>query len=219
MNQMQSPDAGMLAGGPNPYAGMTPPQWIPPAQTAGAGASPGPGYPQIAENLRNFSAAQQAPRSSDSVAGQGGPPPPTGGYQPGSFSAGVAALNRNDPNARNMLGAAAGLPPQTGTYSSQGPQGPAPRAFGPGQSNDTSFGMRDYASPPPPQFTPNQLLMMQSGRGQRGFWQGPTSPFGMQGPWGRGGGGGIPYMPPGAVGQGVMNWQGPNGGMQNGAPK
>jgi hypothetical protein len=120
----------------------------------------------------SYSGGPGAPRSADSVAGQGGQPPP-----------------------------------QTGTYSSQGP---APR---PMPSYDEM--MRQAAQYYQNQFTPNQQMMMQSGRGQRGYWQGPTSPYGMQGPPGN------PYTNfgpnVGGAGRGYNATVG--GGMQNGAPK
>jgi hypothetical protein len=77
-----------------------------PAMGGGAGWG-GAGHAQFPQNAM--------PQGSFS-----GPGTPGGAYVPGSFSAGVAALNRGSPFAGGMLNSAAGLPGGLGGYSSQG---------------------------------------------------------------------------------------------------
>jgi hypothetical protein len=134
-------------------------------------------------------------------------------YGPGGPSLASAMAQQNGPQApRNADSVAGSAPPpsgSTGTWSSQGPQAP----FG-GQFQQYFDQMRNWQ---PPQFTPEQQLMLRSGRGQRGFWQGPTSPFGMQGPYG--GGGIMSPQAQQAIAQnnwnyrGMTNERGPGGGM------
>jgi hypothetical protein len=120
--------------------------------------------------MKNFQSQQNA-------GGTGQGPPPSA-YQPGSFSAGVAALNRGDPNAQSMLGQAAGLPAQSGrdyglqatqNFASQqnaGPPPPPAQPFGPAFRN--AVNQLQVRPPAPPQRLPYQpgatAQMMQLGR-------------------------------------------------------
>jgi hypothetical protein len=154
-------------GGPFDYGpGRMSPQF---AQQNMAAAMQGPppqsGAQYGLDAMRNFASQQN-----------GGPPP--SGYQPGSFSAGVAALNRGDPNARNMLGQAAGLPAQSGrdyglqatqNFASQQNAGPPPapaQPFGPAFRN--AVNQLQVRPPAAPQRLPYQpgatAQMMQLGR-------------------------------------------------------
>jgi hypothetical protein len=84
---------------------------------------------------------------------QGLPRPVPGGYQPGSFSAAVAALNRGSPYAQNMLGQAAGLPSQIGTSASQAQGQPPPLALAPQPFGPAFRNMVNAAGRPAP-FSP-----------------------------------------------------------------
>jgi hypothetical protein len=162
-----------------------------PAQAGGGFGGPfdfGPGRmsPQFAQ--QNMAAAMQGPPPQSGAqygldamrnfASQQNAGPPPSGYQPGSFSAGVAALNRGNPNAQNMLGQAAGLPAQSGrdyglqatqNFASQQNAGPPPapaQPFGPAFRN--AVNQLQVRPPAAPQRLPYQpgatAQMMQLGR-------------------------------------------------------
>jgi hypothetical protein len=129
------------------------------------GSSPQTGAQYGMEAMRNFQNQQNAGGTGQSArqyglnavqnfASQQNAGPPAPAYQPGSFSAGVAALNRGDANARNLLGQAAGLPPA-----------PA-QPFGPAFQN--AVRQLQVQPPAPPQRLPYQpgasAQMMQLGR-------------------------------------------------------
>jgi hypothetical protein len=179
---------------PTPYGGMAPGfNGFSPAMAQAFQQMPGPppqtGAQYGLDAMRNFQQQQNAGGTGQSarqyglnavqnIASQQNAGPPPSGYQPGSFSAGVAALNRGNPNAQNMLGQAAGLPAQSGrdyglqatqNFASQQNAGPSPapaQPFGPAFRN--AVNQLQVRPPAPPQRLPYQpgatAQMMQLGR-------------------------------------------------------